>query len=396
MNAVIKKGLSTEEFFKEVAKGYKETASAMAYPDDSDENWRYSQLKNPQFYDLEQVPRDLVKFSNQDLLSVFNLKDVELVQFSSGLAKGNQEIIRQATQEDLMRLKLFEPTSRPDLESLAASEFIWIITPVKNKTIVIDNRHDVKSTKAGLRVLLEIKDNVSAKIIEIISGEQQLSFYGLTYEVTALADSTLQYVRVDNSLGSSLTNFFVLQKDLSLVTVLNTSLGDSISRFNFNSWLEGQKAQSNFYSVSVKGNSAHYDLRTRQEHIGYKTISEMKSANVLSDSAESVYVGLIKMRKGCKKSSAIQANKSLLLSKQAHADSVPNLDIEENDVRCDHASAVGPIDPMQLEYLQGRRVPIEKAIGLIASGFAMDVLEKASDLNGYKYLVEVIKERFKC
>ncbi|MGH9302457.1 MAG: SufD family Fe-S cluster assembly protein, partial [Acidimicrobiales bacterium] len=71
---------------------------------------------------------------------------------------------------------------------------------------------------------------------------------------------------------------------------------------------------------------------------------------------------------------AFQTNKNLVLSEGAHADSVPNLDIAENDVRCSHASTVGPIDQDQRYYLQSRGVPPDAADRLIVQGFFDDIL----------------------
>ena len=77
-------------------------------------------------------------------------------------------------------------------------------------------------------------------------------------------------------------------------------------------------------------------------------------------SSHSIYSGLIRIRKGAVRAVAMQTNNNLVLDESAHADSVPNLDIEENDVRCSHASTVGPIDDNQRWYLESRGVPPDR------------------------------------
>ena len=72
----------------------------------------------------------------------------------------------------------------------------------------------------------------------------------------------------------------------------------------------------------------------------------------------------------------MQTNHNLVLDERAHADSVPNLDIEENDVRCSHASTVGPIDEDQRYYLESRGVPPERAERLIVLGFFNDIVDR--------------------
>ena len=65
-----------------------------------------------------------------------------------------------------------------------------------------------------------------------------------------------------------------------------------------------------------------------------------------------------------------------MLGDGAHADSVPNLEIEENDVKCSHASAVGPVDEDQRYYLEARGVPSDVAERLIVLGFFDDVIDR--------------------
>ena len=73
--------------------------------------------------------------------------------------------------------------------------------------------------------------------------------------------------------------------------------------------------------------------------------------------AKSVYTGLIRIREEAKGSVAYQTNRNLTLSEGAWAESVPNLDIKTNDVKCSHASTVGPIDEEQRFYLESRGIP---------------------------------------
>ena len=102
---------------------------------------------------------------------------------------------------------------------------------------------------------------------------------------------------------------------------------------------------------------------------------------------------MIHIRKGARKSDAVaaQTNRNLVLSDGAHADSVPNLDIEENDVRCSHASAVGPIDREQRFYLETRGVPPEVAERLILLGFFDDLLDAVPNAGVRTYLRDVCR-----
>ena len=96
----------------------------------------------------------------------------------------------------------------------------------------------------------------------------------------------------------------------------------------------------------------------------------------VSDRSRSVYTGLIRVAKEARGTNAFQTNRNIKLSEHAWAESVPNLEIENNDVRCSHASAVGPIDEDQRFYLESRGVPTPIAERLVVTGFFDEVLSK--------------------
>jgi Fe-S cluster assembly protein SufD len=93
------------------------------------------------------------------------------------------------------------------------------------------------------------------------------------------------------------------------------------------------------------------------------------SKGAVAERSRSVYTGLIEIENGARRTDARQTNINLLLSPDAHADTVPNLDIRENDVVCAHASSVGPLDELQIWYLESRGVPPEDAQRLLVQGF---------------------------
>ena len=111
-----------------------------------------------------------------------------------------------------------------------------------------------------------------------------------------------------------------------------------------------------------------HDIRTLQDHVAPRTTSELLCQGAVAGTSRSVYSGLIRVHRGAVRSDARQTNHNLVLDEGAHADSVPNLDILENDVRCSHASTVGPVDEDQRYYIESRGVAPEMAEGLIVRG----------------------------
>ena len=85
---------------------------------------------------------------------------------------------------------------------------------------------------------------------------------------------------------------------------------------------------------------------------------------------------MIRVDPGAQQTDAFQESRNLLLSKQAHADAIPGLEIEANDVRCTHAAAVAQVDREQLYYLRARGLPEPQAKRLIIDGFLQELAER--------------------
>ena len=119
-----------------------------------------------------------------------------------------------------------------------------------------------------------------------------------------------------------------------------------------------------------------HDFRTIQTHVGPRTTSDLLFKGAVAGRSRSVYTGLIEIGHEAKGANAFQTNRNLKLSDEAWSESVPNLDIKTNDVRCSHASTVGPIDEDQRFYLESRGVPPSMAERLIVLGFFDEVLDQ--------------------
>src|SRR5439155_549870 len=95
----------------------------------------------------------------------------------------------------------------------------------------------------------------------------------------------------------------------------------------------------------------HLDFDTTQEHAAPNTTSDLAFRGVLAGRATAVWKGMIRVDPGAQQTDAFQESRNLLLSKRAHADAIPGLEIEANDVRCTHAAAIAQVDREQVFYL---------------------------------------------
>ena len=139
--------------------------------------------------------------------------------------------------------------------------------------------------------------------------------------------------------------------------------------------MAGKGSSGEISAIYFGRENAQHDFRTFQKHEAPHTNSNLLFKGVVDDDSRAIYTGLIRIESEAGDVNAFQTNRTLKLSESAWAESVPNLEIENNDVKCSHASAVGPIDEEQKFYLESRGVPTDIAEALVVKGFFADVLE---------------------
>jgi Fe-S cluster assembly protein SufD len=160
-------------------------------------------------------------------------------------------------------------------------------------------------------------------------------------------------------------------------TLLSTvTLGGDYVRARTEARLSGAGGTTKQVALYFAGGTQMHDFRTIQDHDAPHTTSDLLFKGAVQDRAASVYTGLIKIREHADGTSAFQTNRNLTLSEGAWAESVPNLDIRTNDVKCSHASTVGPIDEDQRFYLESRGIRPEVAERLVVLGFFDEVIRQ--------------------
>jgi Fe-S cluster assembly protein SufD len=124
------------------------------------------------------------------------------------------------------------------------------------------------------------------------------------------------------------------------------------------------------------GGRQHLDHHTNQLHRAPHGTSDLLLKGALKDRARSVYQGYVKVYVGAQKTNAYQANRNLMLSKLARADSIPGLEIEADDVRCTHGATTGQIPDEYEFYLMARGIAQSNAERMIVQGFFEEVLNR--------------------
>ncbi|MDR2863800.1 MAG: Fe-S cluster assembly protein SufD [Puniceicoccales bacterium] len=180
----------------------------------------------------------------------------------------------------------------------------------------------------------------------------------------------------------------------SAVTSVSVNLGAHRARFENTIRINGVGANVRVYGLTVADGEQEFDQRTLQIHNAGGAYSDLLFKNALLDRARTIFSGLIRVAPDAQKTDAYQANRNLLLSPDAEANSLPGLEIGANDVRCSHGATTGQLDDEELFYLLARGIPKEKASELLVFGFFEEIIGKTDDSELAGILRDFVRAKF--
>jgi len=185
-----------------------------------------------------------------------------------------------------------------------------------------------------------------------------------------------------------------LERDSNL-TIHNISTGAGLSRSRMDIDLLGNGSEFSLDGIYFGEERQIHDNRVFVNHLGKNTSSNMITKGVLGDESSSIFTGTIHIAEGAEKTESHQENRNILLSEEATAQSVPNLEILCDDVICSHGSSVGPIEENVYHYVMARGIEKVDADKLLIKGFFNEVIndskweiihDKVSNIIEKKYM----------
>ena len=232
---------------------------------------------------------------------------------------------------------------------------------------------------------VRLGENASATVLELTGtgalgslGSEPSGMFVCPLVAMSVADSArLKYLNVQ-SLPADAWQIASQTADVgSQATLVSSSaaLGGGYARLRSDCSLSGRGATGDIVALSFANENQTMDFRVFHSHIAPDTSCNLLFKGAIDDQARSIYTGLIRVGPDARGTNAFQTNRNLKLSEDAWAESVPNLEIENNDVACSHASTVGPVEEEQMFYLQSRGVPEDVAERLIVDGFFAETLD---------------------
>ncbi len=239
------------------------------------------------------------------------------------------------------------------------------------------------------RTLVVLEEGATATLIDEYGSAPGAATNGASPRIIAHVvaeahvgnNAQLQYVNVQNW-GSRTRSYYTQRMHVGSdgrAASVGVALGGLYNKSELISELRGANAYSEMIGVAFGDGNQHFDNHTEHLHVHGHTYSDLDFKVVLEGRARSAYTGLIRIEVDAADSEAYQENRNLLLDSECRAESIPELEILNENVSCTHGATVGPIDEEQLFYLMTRGLPRRAAEQAIVEGFFAPVLDRIDD-----------------
>ena len=382
-------------YVEELRRQAFERFEAMPIPSQETEEWRYTDLSG---LDLSFIPH--APGHGRGVPTVAGERAGVQLQHNSSVAMttSNQDLDAAgvifcdldeaaAKYEDLVapHLHRLVPTDRTKFTALhgafrTGGTFLYVppgvtvALPLQTLTYL-----DEENGAVFPHTLLVAGDDSDVTFIDRFAGpDLQRALSVAVAEIVVGRAARVRYTSIQEW-GSGVTHLGVqraeLRRDADLRS-LAIGFGASLARAEAEALLAEPGAFSEMLGIYFGDGDQHFDHRSEQDHAAANCTSDLLYKGALRDRSRGVYSGWVHVRPGAQKTSAFQTNRNIILSESAFARTIPNLEIEADDVRCGHAASVGPVEEEQLFYLMSRGIPRAQAERLIVFGFFNEVLER--------------------
>jgi Fe-S cluster assembly protein SufD len=268
--------------------------------------------------------------------------------------------------------------------SFAGGAFVHVAADVVvERPILVTVVQDAERSALDWRTLIVLEDGAQAEVWEqyLSSDPARDAFFDTVVELVVGENARLRFL-CGQALSEHSWIFGSQRAEVGRDGALDwvaLGFGSARGKVRMETKLAGPGADGKVTGAYASHGRQHVDFDTTQEHAAPHTTSDLAFRGVLHGRSEAVWRGNIIVDPGAQQTDAFQESRNLLLSKKAHADAIPGLEIQANDVRCTHAAAIAQIDPEQLFYLRSRGLREESAKRLVIEGFLAALVERFED-----------------
>lgn len=361
----------------------------LPFPTSRDELWRQTK---PEQFPFEHIVS--VRPARLDMLDFGKHDPVhgDEVSFSPGFA-GEEPLLRELFEERAEDIAE-NPIAHLHLALAGCGGVVRVRANRQIEAPLLLSQALPSGATASPLVVIELEAGASASFVEDL-GLAGSSFYLPRIEVVLRDNASCSFLslqRSSNEVAYLGRHRLHLGRD-SRIRTLHVVLGAHVSRLDLDCMLYEPGASAQLDALYLISGNQHVDFHPRQEHIAPHCNSNLYYKGALRGSSRGVYYGLISVGENAQKTDAYQKNRNLLLSPDARADAIPNLEIRASDVKCSHGVSVGQVGAEELFYLMARGLPRPDAERILVEGFFEDLLAREPDLGIRSYVRKYVLER---
>ena len=245
---------------------------------------------------------------------------------------------------------------------------------VLDDPIHIDWKADSQQGLSAVRTLVLVGKNAKVQVLEKL--EVSSGHASAVTEVVLGTGADVIHGRLERAAKGAVgfsRAAYRIEKDASLRHV-HVLLPDGLIKAEAAPVIAGPGGNSKGLGMAFTDNTAVADFRVVENHAVGDTTSQVMWRSVAADNSKSIFTGLLSIAPGAARSQAFEEARSMLLSRQAVAQTIPELEILNHDVKCSHGASVAPIDPEAMFYLESRGLSKPEAKTMLVEGFVEPVL----------------------
>ena len=366
-------------------------------PSPADESWRYVDRE----IDLEQF--SLVTEPGSDLGDDAVLANLETSQRLVMLDGKEVTVDGDGYASESLKVLDMVPAGT---DKLAAAHRAFVGTGIRvavpsgrhtKGPILVDLQTTVPNTISFPHVTIEVGEDAEAEVIVAYRSAEGVKAISVPQVEIDVAQSGRLRLLSLPEMSVDCVNVVQQRARLDRDATLRfgeVGLGGDLARLDLGIDLDGQGSSARIVGLFFGFREQILDYRMVLNHRGPKSTSQVLLKGAVEDSAQSIFSGLVRIEKPAIGASAFETNRNLVLSPDAKANSIPNLEILCDDVICGHGSSVGPLEEDHLYYLGSRGISPGRAERLLVRGFFREVLDQLPVSGMEQALAEILERRF--
>ena len=342
--------------------------------------------------DLDNI--DVQNLGNSNL-KIKNSNDNIIIENFEGMLKNHEDILKEKFMSIVQGNEKFTAFHHAFLNNLTfvyVPKNIEVEEPIElsstvGSDVIFDHLIVLAEDNTKFTLVENSKSNnknndiYRSKIVEIFVGNNSHVNYG---NVQLLDQNTFNFTIKKAAIGPN-----------SAINWMDCCLGSKVTLSEVTTLLNGDGAQTNNHGIFFGSNHQQFDLVANSIHNSPHTTSDIFTKGALTGNGRCLYRGLVKINQNAFGSNGYQKEDTLLLSEDAAADSIPNLEIENNDVRCTHGASIGKIDMEKMFYMKSRGLNEEQATREYVKGFFEPLIQKIQIKDLRDNMNKMVEERMK-